>query len=98
MMDLDSVLITAYAIKADIGAGKTKEELDDKYVEFKNTHPKVYENICTDRNAIKIMEFMRDVTKRICSGDITKERGDVEIGEFMAKLYLPTEDELNARL
>ena len=97
-MDFDSVLITAYAIKADISGGKTKEQLDDKYVEFKKTNPKVYENICTDRNAIKIMEFMRDVSKRIANGTINRERGDVEIGEFMAKLYLPTEDELNTRL
>ncbi len=97
-MDFDSVLITAYAIKADIGNGKTKEQLDNKYAEFKNAHPKVYGNVCTDKNSIKILEFMRDVTKRVCNGTITKERGDVEIGEFMAKLYLPTEDELNTRL
>jgi len=97
-MDFDSVLITAYAIKADIGSGKTKEQLDNKYSEFKNAHPKVYNNVCTDKNSIKILEFMRDVTKRVCDGTITKERGDVEIGEYMAKLYLPTEDELNARL
>ena len=97
-MDFDAILITAYAIKADIGSGKTKEQLDNKYCDFKSSQPKVYENICTDKNAIKIMEFMRDITKRIANGSITKERGDVEIGEFMAKLYLPTEDELNARL
>ena len=97
-MDFDSVLIVANAIKVDIGAGKTKEELDVKYDKFKKEKPKVYENICTDPNAIKILEFMNNVTKRVVSGQITKERGDVEIGEFMAGLYLPTEDELSSRL
>lgn len=94
-MDFDSALITAYAIKADIGAGKTKEELDVKYKDFKESKEKVYNNVLTDPNAIKILEFMGYVTKRIKSGEITPERGDVEIGQFMANLYLPTEEQLS---
>ena len=94
-MNFDSALITAYAIKADIGSGKTKEELDRKYSEFKKSNEKVYNNILTDPHAVKIMEVMGNVTKRIASGEITRERGDVEIGQFMASLYLPTEEQLS---
>jgi len=94
-MDFDSALITAYAIKADIATGKTKEELDLKYSEFKKSNEKVYNSILTDPKAIKILEFMGYVTKRIANCEITRERGDVEIGEFMAALYLPTEEQLS---
>lgn len=94
-MDFDSTLITAHAIKADISTGKTKEELDVKYADFKHSHERMYTSILTDPNAIKIIEFMAYVKRRMTSGEITKDRADVEMGQFMANLYLPTEEQLS---
>tara|TARA_X000001036_G_C20653888_1_gene796162 strand:+ start:1661 stop:1960 length:300 start_codon:yes stop_codon:yes gene_type:complete len=95
---IKDIITTAWAMKADIGQGKTIEDLNNKYKEFKNKNEKIFNSICTDRNAINILLFMLNLKEREERGEITAERGHVEMGEFMAKLYLPTEEQLNSRV
>ena len=97
-VEMNEILIAASAIRSDIDTrARTASEIDDKYARIKEKYPKFYQIICTDTNAVRIITFMLYVMNRKESGEITSERGDVEIGQFMANLYLPTEAELANR-
>ena len=92
------ILVAAKTIRADLDrGGVTTEELEEKYARIKGEYPMFFKVILSDANAVNIISFMKHLIERQEKGEITKERADVELGQFMASKYLPTDEELRSR-
>ena len=91
----EEILVASRAIRADLDQGtRSNEEIESKYARIKREYPQFFKVIISDRNAPKIIDFMKNLSERQEKGEITKERADVELGQFMANKYLPTDAEL----
>ena len=92
------ILVAAKAIRSDLDSGnRTVEDIEVKNGRIKETYPEFFKVILGDRNSVHIISFMKNLVERRESGEITKERADVELGQFMAGKYLPTDEELRRR-
>ena len=93
------ILVAAKAIRSDLDSGnRTVEDIEVKYGRIKETYPEFFKVILGDRNSVHIISFMKNLVEFIESGEITKERADVELGQFMAGKYLPTDEELRRHI
>ena len=92
------LLVASRAIRSDLDMRRsTVAEVDEKFKRIKEEYPKFYDIIVTDVKSPQIIAFMLNLTERKESGEITQERADIELGQFMAGHYLPTDAELRAR-
>ncbi|MBP01742.1 MAG: hypothetical protein CMM25_02875 [Rhodospirillaceae bacterium] len=88
--DLAEVSIAAGAIRHDITVNKlSQEQIDTKYGRIKEKFHQFFDMICRDEKAQDVLTFMANITHRQETGEITKERADVELGQFMAHSYIP---------
>ena len=96
--ELGELLVATRAIRSEIDMrNRSIPEVEEKFMRIKMEYPSFFDIIVTDVKSPQIIKFMLELTQRKESGEITKERADIEMGQFMAGHYLPTDAELRAR-
>lgn len=91
-MTYEHVFNTAKDIRLDM-ENMTGRELSDKYNEFKEKYPKLYEYVTTsinDEYDEGLLEKMLVVKTNIDNGTMNKLSGEVVFGEILAKKYIYT--------
>tara|TARA_B100001094_G_scaffold234692_1_gene229682 strand:- start:968 stop:1303 length:336 start_codon:yes stop_codon:yes gene_type:complete len=82
--------IAARAIREDMDKNHVPPDvIGKKYKRIADTYPTYFDMIVKDPNCGDVLTVMANLVYKREQGEITKERADVELGEFMAQKYIP---------
>ena len=88
--DFAEVAVAARAIREDMDSnGVSVDIIRKKYARIAEKYENFFDMICRDAKAVDVITFMANLVYRQEKGEITKERADVELGQFMAHSYIP---------